>query len=240
MKKNTWIILGASSAIAKAFIETAAIDTRHFILVGRDLEDLKITAAHIALKYGVACSALTIDLQDKNCLTLISKQIQSTPHKLSLFIAHTLMLDNDDLDPDKISQSIQTNITISCQIIYQFVTLAKKPNAIIYLSSVAGDRGRHSNSLYGATKKTVEIYLDGLKVSHPKLYILSIRLGFIDTRSTYGKAGIFLSQSPTKCAQFCYKLMSQKKNKRYFPWFWRYIMTIIKLIPEFIFKKLKL
>lgn len=238
--KTNWLILGASSPIAKAFIEKAASSSRRFILVGRDSEDLNLTAQHIQIKYHVNCEVIALDLQPPASHKLIADRIQKSRHNLSLFIAHTYMSDNDKLDDIKIEKSIQVNVAATCQVIHAFVTQARSPKSIIYLSSVAGVRGRYANSLYGATKKTVETYLEGIKVAHPNIHIAAVRLGFIDTSSTYGKPGIFLAKTPEQCASFCYQLYSKRKTAKYFPWFWRYIMTTIKLLPDKIYNQLKI
>lgn len=240
MSKTNWLILGASSPIAKEFINSAAPNCYHFILVGRSQDDINHTAADLEIRHNKSSEILILDLQNDKDLLLLKNKIKNFQHNLSIFIAHTLMYDNNELDKDKISQSIQTNIISSCQIIHSFVNYTPKANSIIYLSSVAGDRGRNSNSLYGATKKAVEVYLDGLKISHPKIFIAIIRLGFIDTSATYGKKGVFLAATAKQCAYFCFKTFITKRNKLYFPWFWRYIMLVIKLIPSKIFNKLKI
>lgn len=238
--KSSWIIMGASSPIAKAFIELAAPDTRLFVLVGRDEEDLKLTAEHIQIKYHVPCEVLQIDLTQPHQMISLKQHINTCHHELSLFLAHTTLIENNTLTEETIDTLIKVNFQSSCQIVSHFVKHAKKPKTILYLSSVAGERGRSSNSLYGATKKALETFLEGLKVKYPAIFILSLRLGFIDTSATYGKPGIFLAKSPEQCAAHCYKLCKQQKTRRYFPWFWRYIMTAIKLIPDRLYKKLSI
>ncbi len=239
MNKINWLVLGASSAIAKAFMEQAAPDTRCFILVGRDPEDLAVTSNHLQLRYGVSCEVITLDLNQAKDLETIKQRLIEHHHHLGLFIAHTSQYQNQSLTQENISRTIMVNIHATCQIINYFVQFTEKPEAIIYLSSVAGDRGRYKNSLYGASKKSVEIYLEGLKPVLPKLYILCLRLGFIDTPATYGQPGIFLAKTPKQCAHYCYQAYRKKQNRLYFPWFWRYIMLVIKMIPDKLYKQLK-
>ncbi len=240
MKTLNWIILGASSPIAKAFARVVASQSHSMILVGRTTEDLQITSNDIKIRYGISCTPLTLDLAKVKSLDTLFSYLQKTPGKSGIFIAHTISYQNDELEKSRIRNLLNTNVNTTIELIHRFVFEFERSESLIYLSSVAGDRGRGNNSLYGGSKKIVETYLDGLKVTQKKVSIHSPRLGFIDTPQTFGKAGVFLARSPKQCAQFCLSLLNKKCYRRYYPWFWRYIMLVIKLIPEKLFNRLKL
>jgi len=108
------------------------------------------------------------------------------------------------------------------------------------ISSVAGDRGRQSNYIYGSTKAGLSVYLEGLRnrLHASGVQVLTIKPGMVDTKMTYGVVyDSPLLASPTKVAQDISKGIEKKRNVLYTPWFWIVIMFIIKIIPEFIFKR---
>ncbi len=118
----------------------------------------------------------------------------------------------------------------------------KRRGFIIGISSVAGDRGRQSNYVYGAAKGALSLYLQGLR---NRLYpsgvrVITVKPGFVDTAMTYGLPGMFLVASPQYVGERIVRALERSADVVYLPWFWRYIMLIIKLIPEPIFKRLKL
>jgi decaprenylphospho-beta-D-erythro-pentofuranosid-2-ulose 2-reductase len=113
---------------------------------------------------------------------------------------------------------------------------------IVGISSVAGDRGRQSNYYYGSAKAGLTAYLSGLRnrLSGQGVQVLTVKPGFVDTAMTYGLEGMFLVASPEDVGRQIVRAVEKRRNTVYLPWFWRYIMLIIRHIPEFLFKRLKL
>ena len=238
MSKRTWVIVGATSAIAEAFARLTAQSGYDLVLVGRDKPQLDIIAADMILRYQVHCDVLTIDLA-RDCKPII--KILGGPHhqEMDLFIAHGVMIDNEELNDKSISTLINVNILSTIQLIKSYWQKKQKQHHILYLSSVAACRGRAKNSLYGASKACVEIYLEGLQQAAAKNQHITIaRLGYIDTRMTYGQPGIFYASPPETCAKACWHAVSTKKRNLYHPFFWRYIMAIITHLPFLIYKKM--
>ena len=119
---------------------------------------------------------------------------------------------------------------------------AKKSGTIAVISSVAGDRGRQSNYVYGAAKGALTLVLQGLRnrLFSDGVQVLTIKPGFVDTPMTADIKKNFLFVKPKLVAEQIVIAVKKKKDVVYVPWFWRYIMLIIKIIPEFIFKRLSL
>jgi short-subunit dehydrogenase len=113
---------------------------------------------------------------------------------------------------------------------------------IAAISSVAGDRGRQSNYIYGASKAGLSAYLEGLRnrLYHRGVHVTTIKPGFVDTKMTFGLPGLFLVASPQQAAKAMYAAIVKKKNTAYVPWFWRYIMLIIRHVPDWQFKKMRM
>ena len=119
----------------------------------------------------------------------------------------------------------------------------KKSGTIAVITSVAGDRGRQSNYIYGASKAMVSVFLQGLRnrLFHSQVNVLDIKPGFVDTPMTaHIKKGGPLWAKPEAVAKDIVNAIEKKKDLLYTPFFWRYIMLIIRNIPECIFKKGKL
>jgi len=118
----------------------------------------------------------------------------------------------------------------------------QRGGSIAVLTSVAGDRGRQSNYIYGSAKSGMTAYLSGLRnrLSTLGVTVLTIKLGFVDTKMIAGMSGAFLRASPHEVARSIVARLEGGGGTVYFPWFWRYIMLIIVHIPEFVFSRLKL
>ncbi|MGB1318607.1 MAG: SDR family NAD(P)-dependent oxidoreductase, partial [Flavobacteriales bacterium] len=111
------------------------------------------------------------------------------------------------------------------------------------ISSVAGERGRGTNYVYGSAKAGMTAYLDGLRnYLLPKgVHVVTVKPGYVDTKMKAGKPtpGI-VTASPEQVAKAVFRGYKSKKNTIYVLWMWRWIMLIIRNIPEFIFKRMKL
>jgi len=117
---------------------------------------------------------------------------------------------------------------------------ARGGGTVVGVGSVAGDRGRIGNYVYGSAKAGFHTYLSGLRnrLNRSGGHVVTVKPGFVDTGMTWGIEGMFLVAPPEKVAEDILKAVAKKKNTIYTPFFWRYIMLIITHIPEFIFKKL--
>jgi len=112
----------------------------------------------------------------------------------------------------------------------------------VALGSVAGDRGRLKNYVYGAAKAGLHTYLQGLRARGVRsgVQVVTVKPGFVDTAMTWGLPGMFLVASPDAIAAACLSAVAKKRDVIYAPFFWWGIMTIIRHIPERIFKKLNI
>lgn len=119
----------------------------------------------------------------------------------------------------------------------------KRFGTIIGLSSVAGERGRQSNFIYGSAKAAFTAYLSGLRnyLYDKKVHVITVKPGFMATKMTEGMPlNPLLTANPPQVANYIYNAYIKKKNVVYVLPIWRFIMLIIRNIPEFVFKKLKL
>jgi short-subunit dehydrogenase len=119
----------------------------------------------------------------------------------------------------------------------------QKKGCIVGISSVAGDRGRQTKLIYGSSKAAFSAYLDGLRNSLFKdgVHVVTVKPGFVYTKMTEGlKLPAPLTAQPAEVGKAVYNAVQNKTNTVYVRWMWRWIMLIIKSVPEFQFKKMKL
>ena len=108
------------------------------------------------------------------------------------------------------------------------------------ITSVAGDRGRQSNYIYGSSKAALGVYLQGLRdrLSGAGVTVTTIKPGFVDTPMTFGRPGLTGLASPQRVARVIRRAIEGGRAVVYVPWFWRWIMLFLRLVPERIFRRL--
>lgn len=230
MTPRTWVIIGATSIIAEHFAHCAATEGHHLRLVGRDKEQLELIAEDIRLRFKVPCEAWVMDMtQSPDELLSVLKPEHL---ELDLLLAHSDILTNETLTAERIRTLIQVNVSATAILIHAYLQIPQSKHHLLFLSSVAACKGRGKNSLYGGSKAAIEIYLQGLRQGASKTQHITIaRLGFIDTKQTFGMPGIFYAAPPKDCAQACWEAINKNKKLFYFPKFWYFIMAIITKLP---------
>lgn len=240
------LILGATSAIAHATAVAFAARGDALYLASRDEEELRRIAADLRLRYGVEVHHGLFDAEAMGVHEEFFKSVVATMPNLSgVVLAFGYLGDQIAARDFKVGEKIITaNFTGAASILSHCANYfeLQKSGFIIGIASVAGDRGRQSNYVYGAAKGALGLYLQGLR---NRLYasgvrVITIKPGFVDTAMTYGLPGLFLVASPQYLGERIVRSLGKSADVVYLPWFWRYIMLIIKSIPEPIFKRMKL
>ena len=242
------LILGATSAIARAVAAEFASHKFDLILAGRDREELGALASDARLRYGVKVQTQLFDILDfESLLANLGSCLSAAGEELQGVVLSVGYLGNQraaQSDPSQARRILDLNFTgciLALNVVAEHFEKRRK-GFICALSSVAGDRGRQSNYLYGAAKAGFSIYLQGLRnrLTHAGVQVTTVKPGFVDTRMTFGHPGLFLVATPESVAKDVYKAIADKRDVVYLPWFWRYIMLLVRLIPERTFKRLRL
>lgn len=244
------IIFGANSEIAIATIEILLQNSYKLILLARDVENLKVKFKHYNVKYpNAVLEYVKYDAKDDIEEAYFDKIIKMFDGGIDLlFVAHGVLADEQICMNNwlQTKQLFQINSISILQICHYFANLFEKQKygTIAVVSSVAGDRVRQSNYTYGTSKAVLSAYLSGIRnrLSSYNVNVLTILPGFVKTKMTekFGERNGFLWTSSNKIAKDIFKAINKRENILYTPFFWRYIMFIIKHIPEHIFKKMKL
>ena len=241
----TVLILGAASDMAVAIAEKFASRGYNLQLAARNADRLAPLRSDVNIRYKA-----TADLLEFDALAFASHKSffdHLSPKPDVVICVFGLLGDqeaamNDWLQAERI---IDTNFTGAVSILNAaaaYYTTQKK-GIIAGISSVAGERGRQSNYLYGSAKAGFTAYLSGLRnrMHQHGVHVVSIQPGFVYTRMTQDLTlPPLLTATPKEVASAVFSGVNGKKNVVYVKWFWRWIMLIIRSIPEFIFKKLKL
>jgi len=241
------LVLGATSGIAQAYINRVAERFENIVLVARDSVKLAQLSSHVATVSKATVSTIESDLSDSaRHEELISRVITQMGSIDCALISYGQLTDQSRCVDDASYAMEQFNLngtsTISLSLCLARQMSTQNDGTLAVIGSVAGDRGRRSNYCYGAAKSAVESFLAGLRsdMQKHKVHVLTIKPGFVDTPMTSDIKKGALWASADKVASDIDTAIQKRKNLLYTPWFWRYIMLVIKSIPEFVFKKLPL
>jgi len=241
----TVLILGASSDIGFAIAKKFASEKYGVQLAGRNPEQLEPFRSDIQIRYGVECSLHAFDALQFQMHESFYKNLSPQPD-VTVYVAG-YMNDNDRVieDWNEVKKTIDTNYTGAVSILNIIARdyEQKKSGTIVGISSVAGNRGRQSNYIYGSAKAGFTAYLSGLrnKLYHSKVHVLTVLPGFVNTKMTENlKLPGVLTAQPDEVGNAVFSAVKHKQNVIYVKWFWRWIMLVITSIPETIFKKRKL
>jgi decaprenylphospho-beta-D-erythro-pentofuranosid-2-ulose 2-reductase len=244
----TVLILGANAGIGRALAAEFALHQHDLILAGRDLEELQSLAADLNLRHNVSARAERVDVLNFEALeSALAACIAAAGDSLEGVVLCTGYLGDPETarkDLHEARRILDTNFTgsaLALQVLASHFE-QKRKGFICALSSVAGDRGRQSNYLYGSAKGGLTTYLQGLRnrLFHSGVHVITVKPGFVDTRMVFGKANLPLVASPQAVARDIYQAVKRRKNVVYVPWFWRVIMAMVCLIPDRLFKRLRM
>ena len=245
MKSKTLLVIGAKSDIGIAIAHKFAKEGHNIQLASRDSHTLKDDCSVINIRYGVDASFYEFDALDSNSHKKLTLSLKKMPD-IAIYVIGSL--GNQKKDENEIKQSIEiirTNYEGLVSIFGHLANLFKirGSGTLIGISSVAGDRGRASNYIYGSSKAGVSAFLSGLRNRlYPfGIHVLTVKPGFVQTKMTsHINLPKKLTTNPEKVANSIYYAYKSRKNIIYVMPIWKYIMLFIKLIPESFFKKMKL
>jgi hypothetical protein len=241
------LIVGATSAIAEATARRFAQRGDALFLAARSVERLQAIADDLRVRSAATVETAAFDASDFASHAALVDQAEAALGGLDLvLIAHGTLPDQKTCEAsfDQALRELQVNalsvMSLLTAVANRFEQQGRGATAVI--SSVAGDRGRQSNYVYGSAKAAVTAFLGGLRnrLQPAGVHVLTIKPGFVDTPMTRDFPKGALWASPAAIARGIEKAIDQRKDVVYLPWFWRPVMRLIREIPEPIFKKLRL
>ncbi len=246
--KNSWIlILGANSDMALATAKRFAEAGFNLYMASRNIAELEKTCQDIHLRYSVEAKALIFDARSYESHEAFYQALETKP--VGAVIAFGSMYEqveaeqNFSLSKDMIETNYTGAVSIIEIICKDFLNTDKK-GFIVGISSVAGDRGRQSNYIYGSSKAAFSTYLAGLchRLHTSNANIITVKPGFVATKMTaHLDLPEKLTAQPEEVADRVFKATQKNKSITiYVKPIWRLIMLIITHIPNFVFNKTKL
>ncbi len=239
------LIFGASSDISKELARQYAQQNDNVTLLGTGVQRLEPLKLDIEIRNKVKVDLFEFDiLKYNNSNEKIKKLINQSD--ISIMLIGYLGNQNEaDENDDELARIVNLNYfkVIEVLNLIQRTYVSKQTGIIAGVSSVAGDRGKQSNFAYGSAKAGLSVYLDGLRNRlYPKgVHVVTIKPGFMATKMTKDlNLPKILTASPQKAAKTIIKAIAKRKNKVFVNWMWKYIMIIIRAIPEPVFKKMKM
>jgi len=241
----TVLILGASSDMAVAIAKKFAAEKYDIQLAARNSVRLQPLRSDLAIRYDITATLHEFDAERMESHEPFFASLTTRPDIAICVFGYLGDQQAATSDWAECEKIIRVNYTGAVSILNVVANhyAAQKSGLIAGISSVAGERGRQSNYFYGSAKAGFTAYLSGMRnrLFHHNVHVLSVQPGFVYTRMTENLTlPKLLTASPGEVADSIYKAIKKKKNTIYVKWFWRWIMQIIKWIPEFLFKKLKL
>ena len=239
------LLLGATSDMAAALARKFASTGHDVQLAARNAHRLEPLRSDLTIRYGITPTLLEFDARGFDSHAAFWKALPVKPDITICVFGYLGDETRGESDWTECRNILEVNyvgaISILNIIADDYIALGK--GTIVGISSVAGERGRQSNYLYGSAKAGFTAYLSGLRNRlFPKgIHVLTVKPGFVYTRMTEDLTlPPLLTATPEGVAAAIHKAVEKKKNVIYVKWFWRWIMLIIKCIPEPMFKKLKL
>jgi short-subunit dehydrogenase len=240
------LIVGATSAIATEVARAYAERGASLLLAGRNPERLAAVAEDLSVRGAAGVEAVVLDVLDRDRHAgLVERAFASGGLDIAL-VAHGVLPDQRQCEesPGVAVRSLEVNFTSAVAILTLLANRfeAQGHGTIAVISSVAGDRGRQSNYVYGASKAGLTAFLQGLRnrLHRHGVSVLTLKPGPVDTPMTAGMAKTPLFIAPRRAGRAIFRAIEARRDAAYIPWFWRPIMALITSLPEFVFKRLRL
>jgi short-subunit dehydrogenase len=241
------LVLGATSAIASGVMRPLAEQGAHFYLVARNPEKLHAVASDLLTRGASAVFMQAMDLDDTAAHGALLAEAVKRLETIDLaLLAHGVLGDQEKAQSDYAATEaiLRTNFLSAVSLITWLANYfeSTRQGTLAVISSVAGDRGRKSNYIYGTSKGALNIFLDGVRnrIDRSGVHVLTIKPGFVATPMTAHLPHTALFAHPSAVGRGILKAIEKRKDVAYVPPIWAWIMLIIRSVPNSIFKKLNL
>lgn len=243
--RQSVLILGATSDIGRALAHAYAAAGASLQLAARDEARLAAERDDLAARYGVDVAAHRLDVLDDADHERLLAECEPLPDVVVCVVG--LMAPQGELesDPQRAERVLQTNFNAPARLLGRIANAlaARGAGSIVGVSSVAGDRGRATNYVYGAAKAGFSAWLSGLRnrLHGSGVHVLTVKPGFVRTRMTEGMdlPGA-LTANPPELARAIRRAQAAGRDVIYYRPIWRLVMRVIRAVPERVFKRLSL
>lgn len=239
------LVIGATSAIAEACAREWAGRGDALYLLGRNRQRLQAIADDLRARGAADVALACLDARDTSAHASAIEGARAALAGIDIaLLAHGTLPDAGQCDRDLAHtlEAFDTNATSTLALMHRLALLFEEQGTghLAVISSVAGDRGRASNAAYGAAKAAVTAYASALRqrLGRQGIQVLTIKPGFVDTPMTAGFRKGALWATPTRVAASIVRAVDRNRAVIYVPWFWRPVMSAIRHLPEFVFRRM--
>lgn len=240
------VVVGASTGIGAAIARRLAAEGYVVAALARSKEELNALCKDINARAGeTRATAYPHDVTDFESIPLLFQRLLKELGSIDALIYCAGVMPKveiDEFDLEKDLLMLKTNLLGGVAWLSQGAALFQRMGAgqLVGIASVAGDRGRVLNPAYNSSKAGLDTYLEALRnrLSRYKVNVLTVKPGFVDTAMLKNSPRNFGAISPEQCAAGVWKAMRARKQVVYIPFFWRWIMLAVRLVPSFIFRRL--
>lgn len=241
------LVIGATSAMASEVARRYAAEGARLYLTGRNPARLEAVAADLRVRGAGEVAADVLDVTDRSRMAEVLHQAWEAYDGFDVaLVAHGVLPDQAECqaNPAAALAAIEVNFTAAVALLGDLANRfeAQRHGCIAVVTSVAGDRGRQSNYVYGAAKGGLDRFLQGLRnrLHRAGVSVVTLKPGFVDTPMTAGLRQGPLFVSAQRAGAAIHRAIERRTDVAYIPWFWRPIMLVIRLLPESVFKRLRL
>ena len=252
-RNRKWVlVVGATSGIARALVRELARHNFSLILAARDGEEMETIASDLRVRSKAEIAIVPFEatpaglVNEENDVAFWNEALEKCEGQLhGLVLCHAIMPEQELAARDwKTSRAmIETNYASYVSLLNLSAAYFenREDGFIAAIGSVAGDRGRKGNYLYGSTKAALSVLMQGVRqrLATTGVSVITIKPGPIDTAMTFGLEKLPLLVPPERVARDTLRAIRQKKEIVYTPAPWRIIMTLLCLVPEKFWKKMK-
>lgn len=239
------VVVGASSGVGRALAERLATEGFDLVLVARDSRDLEATASDLRLRFGHRCSFVVADISRVDwSVTAFLAECLSRLGPIDCLMVPAGGVSPDDLgaNPDVINGVSLGNFVGPARLAAAFgrAMAERGRGSVVLFSSIAAAAPRRRNAAYSAAKAALETYAKALRhaLESKGVQVLVIALGYVDTRQSYGMRLLFPIARPDAVAGFVVRAARGRGGKRYYPWFWWWITTLLRVLPWRVYSRL--
>lgn len=241
------LIVGATSAIATETARVYAAYGARLFLTGRDGDRLEGVAADLKVRGAAVVETAVLDVTDRR------RGAEVMDSAWAAFGGFDVALLAQGVLPDQARcqasaadavAALDVNFTSTVALLTPLANRfeAARAGCIAVITSVAGDRGRQSNYLYGSAKGGLDRFLEGLRnrLFRSGVAVVTLKPGFVDSPMTAGIRQGPLFVSARRAGRAVHRAIERRRDVAYIPWFWRPIMVVVRALPELVFKRLRL
>jgi short-subunit dehydrogenase len=240
-------IFGATSAIAQAVARLYAAEGARFFLAGRNADHLHAIADDLRVRGAPDVHVEVADFRSpESCASLCQAAARALGMVDVAIVAHGTLPDQSACERDDaaLRDALAVNFTSYASLLSQLANVleTQRRGSLVAIGSAAGDRGKRRNYVYGAAKAGIAVLQEGLmgRLARAGVHVTLVKPGFIDTPMTASLRKGLLWISSERAGRIIVRAIRNRRTTVYVPWFWRWIMAVLRLVPQRLFARLDL